>query len=374
MAHSYTPGLKVLKKTIFKKERILPLKGNVLVKSGDQLSPDTIVASTNLPGNVQMLKVSNILNIDPKDVIEALQVKEGQEVKKGDIVAETSGIFGMFKSSVESPVDGTIESISQSTGRVVVREAPIPVEVDAYVSGVVDEVVENEGIVLKSNAAFIQGIFGIAGEKRGDLLLVSSGPGEELTADQITADMKGKILIGGSFLSLEAYKKALSVQVAGIVVGGFNYYDLKAVLGYNLGVAITGTEKLNTALIVTEGYGSIPMSESTFSLLKENDGKAASINGATQIRAGVIRPEIVIPIDSVNKEDDSKSKVPEGIQEGSIVRVIRSPNFGKIGKVISLPAELNKMESETMVRVAEINIDGKNILIPRANLEMVETE
>ena len=374
MAHSYTPGLKVLKKTIFKKERILPLKGDVLVKSGDQLTPDMIVASTNLPGNVQMLKVSNILNIDPKDVVEALQVKEGQEVKKGDLIAETSGIFGMFKSSVESPVDGTIESISQSTGRVVVREAPIPVEVDAYVSGIVDEVVENEGIVLKSNAAFIQGIFGIAGEKRGDLLLVSSGPSEELTTDQITADMKGKILIGGSFLSLEAYKKALSIQVAGIVVGGFNYYDLKAILGYNLGVAITGTEKLNTALILTEGYGSIPMSEATFSLLKENDGRAASINGATQIRAGVIRPEIVIPIDTGNTDDDSKSKIPEGIQEGSTVRVIRSPNFVKIGKVISLPAELKKMESETMVRVAEINIDGKNILIPRANLEMVETE
>ena len=186
--------------------------------------------------------------------------------------------------------------------------------------------------------------------------------------------MKGKILIGGSFLSLEAYKKALSVQVAGIVVGGFNYYDLKAILGYNLGVAITGTEKLNTALIVTEGYGSIPMSEATFSLLKENDGKAASINGATQIRAGVIRPEIVIPLDSGNTDNDSSSKIPEGIQEGSTVRVIRSPNFGKIGKVISLPSELNKMESETMVRVAEINIDGNNILIPRANLEMVETE
>ena len=60
MAHSYTPGLKVLKKTIFKKERILPLKGEVLVKSGDSLNPETIVASTNLPGNVQMLKVSNI--------------------------------------------------------------------------------------------------------------------------------------------------------------------------------------------------------------------------------------------------------------------------------------------------------------------------
>ena len=38
MAHSYTPGLKVLKKTLFRKERILPLKGKVLVKQGDKLS------------------------------------------------------------------------------------------------------------------------------------------------------------------------------------------------------------------------------------------------------------------------------------------------------------------------------------------------
>jgi hypothetical protein len=32
------------------------------------------------------------------------------------------------------------------------------------------------------------------------------------------------------------------------------------------------------------------------------------------------------------------------------------------------------MESETMVRVAEIKIDEQNYLIPRANLEMVETD
>tara|TARA_B100000965_G_scaffold390220_1_gene396814 strand:+ start:1023 stop:2147 length:1125 start_codon:yes stop_codon:yes gene_type:complete len=374
MAHSYTPGLKVLKKTLFKKERILPLKGEVLVGKGDLLSPDTVIASTNLPGNVQMLKVNNILNIEPRDVIDCLVVKEGDEVKKGDMIAETPGVFGMFKSSVDSPVDGTIESISESTGRVVVREAPIPVEVDAYVSGTVDEVIEKEGIILRSDAAFIQGIFGIAGEKRGELALVSNSASEELTAGQITKDMAGKILIGGSFLSLEAYKKAMDCKVAGIVVGGFNYYDLKAVLGYDLGVAITGTEKLPTALIVTEGYGSIPMSDATFNLLKSNDGNEASVNGATQIRAGVIRPEIVIPIKGATDTEDSLSKEPEGIQEGSTVRVIRSPNFGKIGTVTSLPSELNKMESETMVRVAEISIDGKNTLIPRANLEMVELQ
>ena len=374
MAHSYTPGLKVLKKTLFRKERILPLKGKVLVKKGDKLSPDTIVASTNLPGNVQMLKVNNILNIEPRDVVDCLVVKEGDSVKKGDMIAETAGIFGMFKSSVDCPVDGTIESISESTGRVIVREVPIPVEVDAYVSGTVDKVIEKEGIILKCDAAFIQGIFGIAGEKRGELVLVSNSCSDELTPDQITKEMAGKILIGGSFLSLEAYKKAMSYNVAAIVVGGFNYYDLKAVLGYDLGVAITGTEQLPTALILTEGYGSIPMSDATFDLLKNNHGNEASVNGATQIRAGVIRPEIVIPISSEFELEDFFSKEPEGIQEGSTVRVIRSPNFGKIGTVSSLPSELKKMESETMVRVAEISIDGIDTLIPRANLEMVELQ
>ena len=45
MAHSYTPGLKVLKKTVFKKERILPLKGDVLVKEGDSLNPCLLYTS-----------------------------------------------------------------------------------------------------------------------------------------------------------------------------------------------------------------------------------------------------------------------------------------------------------------------------------------
>ena len=60
--------------------------------------------------------------------------------------------------------------------------------------------------------------------------------------------------------------------------------------------------------------------------------------------------------------------------QGSTVRVIRSPNFGRIGMVKELPAELRQMESETMVRIAIVDIDGKNFEIPRSNLEVVETD
>ena len=45
-----------------------------------------------------------------------------------------------------------------------------------------------------------------------------------------------------------------------------------------------------------------------------------------------------------------------------------------MGKVLELPPELQKMESETMVRVAIIKIDGEDLTIPRSNLEMVETD
>ena len=375
MAHAYTPGLKVLHETKINKERRLPLKGTVVVENGTTVQPDDIVAKTDLPGNVQMVNVANQLNIDADDVNDAMTVKVGSEVRKDDMIAETKGLFGMFKSNVTAPVDGTIEIISDTTGQVVIREAPIPVEIDAYMSGRIKEVIPEEGVVIESEGVFIQGIFGIGGESRGDLAVIVKDREEEITEALITSKLAGKIVVGGSFISLKAYKKAIQMKVAGVVVGGFNYFDLEDILGYTLGVAITGSEDLVTSLILTEGYGKIRMGSQTFDLLKEHHGKFTSVNGATQIRAGVIRPEIVIPLSGDELKGDHKdAHASEGIQAGSLVRVIRAPYFGRMGKVVDLPSELRKMESETMVRVAIIEIDGENIEIPRANLEMVETD
>jgi len=375
MAHAYTPGLKVLHHAKVEKNRRLPIKGEITKQVGDLLKPEDVVAKTDLPGNVQMLKVANVLNIGPADVPDVMLVGEGDKVNKGQMIAETEGFFGFFKSNVKSPIDGTVESISDVTGQIVMREAPIPVEVDAYMSGTVKEIIPDEGVIVEAEAAFIQGIFGIGGESRGTMEILVDNREQELTTDLLNESHKGKIVVGGSFVNLETYKKALSLQIAGIVVGGFNYYDLEEILGYTLGVAITGSEDLVTSLIVTEGFGNIRMGSRTFDLLHKENGKFVSINGATQIRAGVIRPEIVIPLQesempetSVHKSDD------RGIGEGSLVRIIRAPYFGKMGEVVSLPPELQQMESETMVRVAEVKIDSGVLNIPRANLEMVETD
>jgi hypothetical protein len=375
MAHAYTPGLKVLHETKVIKERRLPLKGDVLKKKGEEVSPDDIVATTDLPGNVQMVNVANLLNIDAEDIADVIKLQKGDKFNKDDLIAETPGLFGLFKSKVPAPVSGTLESFSEITGQVVLREAPIPVEMDAYISGKVKDVIPEEGVHIETDAAFIQGIFGIGGESRGDLKIITKSREEEITSDMLDSSLEGKVVVGGSHISLTTYKKAISLKIAAIVIGGFNYSDLKPILGYTLGVAITGSEDLVTSLIVTEGFGKINMGYRTFDLLKQHDGHFVSVNGATQIRAGVIRPEIVIPL----KSEDISGKYKDidasmGITDGSLIRVIRAPYFGKIGKVVSLPNDLQKMESETMVRVAEVEIDGKKLVVPRANLEMLETD
>ena len=374
MAHSYTPGLKVLHSSVVEKVRRLPIKGKVVKSIGDKLLPDEVVATTDLPGNVRIIKVASILSIGPLDIFDSLKVKIGEKVKKGDLIAQTEGIFGFFKSEVFSPIDGSIESISDVTGQLILREKPIPVEVDAYMSGIVKNIIPDEGVTIQTNAAFIQGIFGIGGEARGDIKVLVKNREEELSSELINETHQGKIIVGGSFISLNTFKKAMSLKVAGVVVGGFNYYDLEEILGYTLGVAITGSEEIETSLIVTEGYGNIKMSKRTFDLLSDYNKKFASINGATQIRAGVIRPEIVIPLKEKNLKKDPLSSTSQGIQKGSLVRVIRAPHFGSMGKVVELPPELQKMESETMVRVAIIKIDNEKLIIPRSNLEMVEID
>lgn len=376
MAHAYTPGLKVLKETLISKTRLLPLKGSVLVEKDQKVHPDTVVARTELPGNVQMVNVAGNLNVEPADVGECMLKKPGESVARGELIAKSKGIFGLFKSSLKSPTDGTIESISGITGQVVLREAPIPVEVDAYLESIIMEIIPEEGVRLETHGAFIQGIFGVGGERQGEIKVLATDPSQELTSDMLSEDCRGKIVVGGSFLGLAAFKKAMSLNVAGILVGGYNYQDLKPVLGYDLGVAITGSEDIPTTLIVTEGFGRINMAARTFELLQSNEGSVASMTGATQIRAGVIRPEVIIPLNLEDRTgDDYQNEQISGIEEGSVVRIIRAPYFGLIGKISALPAELQQMESGTYCRTAEVELDsGERVLLPRANLEMLETD
>jgi hypothetical protein len=379
MGSAYTPGLKVSARTTIDKVRRLPLKGAVLVKEGDQVSPDTVVARTELPGILQTVKMAELMGIEPGDVKGQLQVKVGDRIEKGMLLAVSKGLFGMFKSEFKSPVAGTLELISEQTGNLGVRQPPTPIEKDAYITGRVSRVLPDEGVVVECEGALVQGIFGVGGERQGVVAVVTSGSDQPLTDSVIRPEHKSKILVGGSNVSLAALRKAAELGIAGIVVGGVVDRELidylRSALNdptYDIGVAITGQEPIPFTLVVTEGFGTIRMADRTFNLLRSLEGKTASINGATQIRAGVIRPEVIVPL-GAGAEEKKHSESGELVR-GTPIRVIREPYFGLLGSVTELPAELQEVESETMVRVLKAKLeDGREVTVPRANVEIIET-
>ena len=187
MAHAYTPGLRVTEAATLRRERRLPLKGTVMVQAGVQVTPDTIVARTELPGNVQTVNLAARLSIDPARVADSLSLPIGSPVKQGEPIASGKSLFGMITNTVESPADGVLESVSQVTGQLIVREPPIPVEMSAYVRGTVAEVLPEEGVIVQTYGAFVQGIFGVGGETFGPVEVVAAGPDKPLERSAISS-------------------------------------------------------------------------------------------------------------------------------------------------------------------------------------------
>ena len=373
MAHAYTPGLKVTENELLHRRRILPIPGEVVVEEGAPVQPHQVVARTFLPGKVEILNVANRMGVDQSDVPGAMLKKEGDPVARGEVIAEAKSLFGLLTSRSTATLEGTVESISGVTGQVVLRGPPQPIEVDAYIEGRVLEVVPEQGVVVESSGALIQGIFGIGGEATGEIAMVSSSPRAVLDEDSLSADLQGRVVVGGSLVTGAALEKAVQLGIRGVVAGGFDDQDLRRFLGHDLGVAITGHENLGVTLIVTEGFGRIDMAPRTFGLLKRHQGQRASINGATQIRAGVIRPEVIIPLQgAVPQSPDRPGE--QGMDVGSTVRIIRNPWFGRLGRVTALPSEPARLDSGSRARVVSVRVEGleEPVSVPRANVEIIE--
>ena len=385
MAMAYTPGLKRKASTVIRKTRKLPIKGEVLVKEGERISYDTKVASTNLPGKVNVLNLALILELESTSgefeekrkslgLSKYLLKNVGDSCEAGEVIAMRKTFFGLYQRECKASVTGSIEYVSDVTGQCMIREPAIPLALDAYIPGTVTKVIPDEGVEIETQAALIQGIFGIGEETHGELMVLSESESDALTEDLLTEECSGKIIVGGSIVDGPTLKKAVELGVKGIIVGGIKDADLTSFLGYSIGVAITGEERMGLTLILTEGFGKMSMATKTFNFLKEFEGKLACINGATQIRAGVIRPEIIIPIEESSSDGSEDEELHlEGLTSGLPVRIIGPPYFGAIGHVTDLPVELQTVETESKVRVLEVKLeDGRMVTVPRANVELIE--
>lgn len=369
MSQALTPALQRKEVVKIRKHRELSVPGRLLVKIGDKVTASQIVAEAEFPGEITILRIPEQLGIEPAEVMRTFSLKEGDQVKDRQVLCTHKGLFGFFKSTFITPHPGVIDFINRETGHIGLRMPSRNIVLDAYIAGTIVEIEEQKSVVIEADAAFIQGIFGVGSEKRGILTALNVAPSSSVTADDIPDNVSGKILFGGCSPDIEALNKAQRGGATGFLTGSIDDRALKDFLGYDLGIALTGNENLSMTLILTEGFGKLAFSQRALELLKRFEGREASINGATQVRAGAVRPEIIIP--HAEAASDTAPSSMSVLEIGASVRIIREPYFGMQANVIELPVHAEKIETGAEVRILKAKLDdGRLVTVPRANVEI----
>jgi len=340
--------------TNVRRERTLPVPGEVLARVGDRVEPMQVVACANLPGDFRILSVARLLGVPVSQVKRYLRVNLGDVVRQGQIVARRRGLTSR---TVKSPIDGVVTA--SGGGRILIEAQPTPFELRAYIGGTVTNVMEHHGVIIETTGAVIQGVWGAGGESLGVLKCLVKNPDEPLRAKAIDPSCHGTILIGGTGLDDAVLGQAQELQVRGIVVGSV------------LPDMISQIEQSPFPVIATEGIGTVPMSKPLFRLLATNDGREASISGQVQPRWGIVRPEIIVPL-------PAETLPPAQTQPGTPltvraqVRVVRAPYMGAVGTVVALPVHARRIKTGIKVHGAEIDLgQGTPVFIPLANLEVL---
>lgn len=371
MGQGYSGGATVSVDTVIHRWRELPLPGDIAVKAGELVEADTVIGCATLSGEGVIVRVAEELGLLPDEAIRCATVNVGDTVKRGDIIALHRVFFGLFRAEVTAPTSGIIELMSDVTGTILIRCDPQRIERTAFIKGYISAVRDTSAVQVTSSCTLVQGVFGVGGERFGTLrILRQTG---EIASFEPSPDDEGAIIISQGPPTLAALNQAAERKIAGWVAGSISDSVVEAFAKKRIGVAITGDEHVPFPLFVTEGFGSIPMSSLAFDAFAQNEGRSVSLTGVTQVRAGAVRPEVVIPHpDQSPKTEQAGTSDQGGLIRGRTVRLIRHPYFGQIGTIQELPPEPRPIGTGALARVAVVLLkDGSTVEVPRANIEIL---
>ena len=353
----YYPSVtRLLPLTTIKRERILPVDGEVLVSAGARVESMSVVARAKVPERYVILDVAQALRLTPDAADKHIGLRPGQSVTAGQVVANRKIALGLFPRVVRAPQEGVVVAVGG--GRVLLETAGQPIELRAYLPGRVGNVLPRRGVLVETIGALIQGVWGVGGESFGVLKVMVEQPDQPLKARSIDVSCHGAVLVGGSTVDQDALQQALELQVRGIIIG-------------SLGPALLEIARaMPFPIVATEGLGQAPMAQPIFQLLRTNEGREAAISARTQLRWEAIRPEIVIPLPARGAPLPPPPGTP--LTAGVQVRVMRGPMTGAVGNVNRVPSQPSLLETGARVWGAIVTFaEGEEQFIPNFNLELL---
>ncbi len=346
------PVTHILPLTKVIRARMLPSAGRVSVRAGQKVSAADVIAEAHVPSKHLLIDIRRALNIPQISLAERAVVRqEGDKLTKGDVIAETGGLFSRI---VRAPSD--CEVISVTGGQVLLRAQSIVVELKAGLSGTVTELIPERGAMIEADGALVQGAWGNGGIDSGLLLVLAHSPEEEFTRSRLDVSMRGAVVMAGHCASAEALTAGGELPLRGLILASMTA-DL-----------ISVANKQKYPILVLEGFGKTPMSESAYRLLTSSEKRDASVNATFASQTGE-RPEVVIPLPSIG-EISSDSAYFAADQR---VRVHGIPYEGQIGKLVQVLPGLSVLPSGIRAPAADVQFDSETrAVVPLANLEVLK--
>ena len=346
------PVTHILPLTNIRRMRTLPVAGTVLVHPGQKVNASDVVAQAQVPSSHVILDIRRGLGIPQVSVAESSIVRQvGERLEKGDVIAETGGVFARI---IRAPQDGEIVSIAG--GQVLMRVSTSTMGVTAGFAGTVTDIINDQGAIIETNGALIQGVWGNGRSDNGLLMLVMGGPDEELTRSQVEVSMRGGVVVGGYCASADVLRAGAELPLRGLVLASM------------ASELIPTAEELNYPIVVLEGFGKIPLNQAAFQLLTTSDKRDASVNAAFSRAAGE-RPELIIPLPALGQA----APETDVFSAGQTVRIQGAPYAGRFASITQPRVGLAVLPNGIKAACAEVELDdGTKANVPLANLEVIE--
>ncbi|MEN8097534.1 MAG: hypothetical protein ABFQ89_00535 [Chloroflexota bacterium] len=334
--------------------RELPAPGLILPRIGQQVKATDVVGRCDQPRHIILLDIASALGIDPGQTRPCLLHRPGANVQRNEPLAEYHrGLRRALR--VFSPVDGRILAFRR--GRMLIEPLPEVFEIEAGMSGEVVAMDVGRSVTIAAPGAKIEGVWSAGGLGFGAIKLAVSYPDTSPSFLPASVEWRNSVIVCGAQVSIEFAQNAVRLGARGLIMGSINADQ------------IDSFSKLGIPIVITEGFGSLSMSNPVFDILRSCSDRTASLFTVKFGDRNIRRPSICIPDPSAFLVPGISEKLPS-FSEGSRVRVINSARWGKVQSISSAPVTL-----ETGISAPGANIeldDGTIEFIPFQNLEIIE--
>jgi hypothetical protein len=350
----HIPVTHVVSMTKIRRERLMPVPGQVLIGVNDKVKGEQVLAESAPTPRHYFLDVARGLGVPVRKVGQYLSRKPGDRVEKGEIIA---GPVGFARRTIRAPQNGRIVAITR--GRVLFEVRGESMELQAGFPGRVIATDGVQTITVETTGALVQGIWGNGLQDSGVMRLAGEDPSSRLRTGQLDIKLRGAVLVAGICDHPDPLKHAIDISVQGVILGSISSDIIPVV------------KELPYPLIITEGFGELPMNTAAFQILKSNAGREVSIDATPIEQYKANRPEVIIPVASNAPIDLPNEVIP--IKSGVRVRILRAPHRGKVGTVRQMLPRASIYPSGVRAVSAKIELEqGGVISVPVDNLDVIQ--